>query len=40
MESGLLLGFAGFRPDALRDATKRLAKVLATVRVAPGHAVA
>jgi GntR family transcriptional regulator/MocR family aminotransferase len=39
-DSGLLLGFAGFRPDALRDAAKRLAKVLATVRIAPGHAVA
>jgi GntR family transcriptional regulator/MocR family aminotransferase len=27
-DSGLLLGFAGFRPETLRDATKRLAKVL------------
>ena len=29
--SGLLLGFSGFRPDLLRDATKRLAQVLAAM---------
>jgi len=28
-DSGLLLGFAGFRPESLRDATKRLAKIIA-----------
>jgi GntR family transcriptional regulator/MocR family aminotransferase len=29
-DSGLLLGFAGFKPDVLRDASKLLAKTLAT----------
>jgi GntR family transcriptional regulator/MocR family aminotransferase len=39
-ESGLLLGFAGFRPDALRDATKRLASVLAACSAAPDRVAA
>lgn len=33
-ESGLLLGFAGFRPEALREAAKKLAAVLAASRPA------
>jgi GntR family transcriptional regulator / MocR family aminotransferase len=28
-DTGLLLGFAGFRPESLRDAVKRLAKIIA-----------
>lgn len=39
-QGGLLLGFAGFRPDALRDAVKRLAYALAPLRAAPDRAAA
>ena len=37
-QPGLLLGFAGFRPDALRDATARLAAVLRSRVGARGRA--
>jgi GntR family transcriptional regulator/MocR family aminotransferase len=36
--SGLVLGFAGFRPDVLRDATKHLGDVLRQSITAPGRA--
>lgn len=39
-ESGLLLGFAGFRPEALREATKRLADALAPFVATPDRAAA
>lgn len=37
-DTGLVLGFAGFRPDALREATKRLARILREAASAPGRA--
>lgn len=39
-ESGLLLGFAGFRPEALREAAKRLGSVLEAFAVQPDRAAA
>jgi GntR family transcriptional regulator/MocR family aminotransferase len=38
-DSGMLLGFAGFRPDTLRDAAKHLSDVVA-LAVAPNRAAA
>ncbi len=34
-DTGLLLGFAGFRPDSLRDAVKRLAPIIAGFVASP-----
>jgi len=34
-DTGLLLGFAGFRPDALRDAVRRLAPIIAGFVASP-----
>jgi DNA-binding transcriptional MocR family regulator len=39
-EQGLLLGFAGFRPEALREATKRLGTILNDHAATPARAVA
>jgi GntR family transcriptional regulator/MocR family aminotransferase len=39
-DRGLLLGFAGFRPEALRDAVRRLAPIIAAFAASPGRAAA